>query len=186
MRSLALCLALCSCATWPPRAPDAGALHPGAGRRAVALRSRTTPLAVAVVTDDAPRGAWDPPPAAWCHTPCTLYLSPGDHRVHRSGPGVASAESVFTVPDRDVSATVGAPSRRPYRAWWTMRVGAAGVLAAGVLFGVSSVFAALHDAPFAGHTAVVGVGLAAVGGAGVGLATWRLGALARDATITLE
>lgn len=186
MRALALCLALCSCATWAPRTPDVDALRPSPGRRAVALTSRGGPLAVAVVTGDARRGTWDPPPTAWCRTPCTLYLSPGEQRVHLSGSSVASAEAVFTVPDRDIAATASAPPRGPYRAWWTIRVGAAGLIAAGVLYGVSSAFAAANDAPFTGHTAVVGLGLAAVGGLGVGLATWRLGALSRDAVFTVR
>ena len=147
--------------------------------------SRAGPLAVAVVTDDARRGAWDPPPTAWCRTPCTLYLRPGEHRVHLSGSRVASAEAVFAVPDGDITATVSAPPRAPYRAWWTIRVGAAGLIAAGVLFGVSSAFAAVYDAPLSGHTAVVGIGLAAIGGVGAGVATWRLGALSRDAGVTV-
>jgi hypothetical protein len=55
-----------------------------------------------------------------------------------------------------------------------VRIGAAGVAVVAAFFLAFAPFDAAHDSPFAGHSLAVGLGLAAIGGVGIGLSTWQL------------
>lgn len=184
-RAAALCLSLAACASAQrvPSPVDPAALRPAPGRVAVRVTSAGPVQNVALVlprTEATQRMVVD----AWCQTPCTLFLPPGEHALYTGSPAVLDAVSRIRVGDRAAEVAALAPSRARWEAGRNLLVGGVGLAALGGIFLAFSPLEVEGGSPTGAETIAVG---AAVGVGSALLIALGLRAMGREragATVT--
>lgn len=160
MRAAALVLALTGCASAQRvHAPvDPLALRPSEGRVAVRVTSAGAPLNLAVVparTTASQRMVVD----AWCQTPCTLHLPPGEHALYTGSPAALDAVSPLRVGERAMAVVAQAPSRARWEGGRNLLVGGVGIAAVAGIFLVFSPLEVEGGSPTGAETIAVGATL---------------------------